>query len=70
MLIIWFNFYKESSLNLNNVSGKEKREETRKTVGKSAKFGKGTAHSDRKKERKRIYIQEKNVRHDKMTLGI
>ena len=58
-LIIWFNFYKESSLNLDNISGKEKRKQERLLANQQNLGKKSIAHSDQKKERKRTDIQEK-----------
>lgn len=48
---------------------KKERKQERLLANQQNLGKKGTAHSDQKKEGKRIYIREKNVRHDKMTVG-
>lgn len=58
-LITWFNFSKESSLNLNNSKWKgEKREEIRKTAGKSAELEKEVLHMQIKRRRGFIFQKE------------
>lgn len=50
-LIIWFNFYKKKIFEFKQQQVEEqKKEETRKTAGKSAEFGRGITHVDQKKE--------------------
>lgn len=68
-LITWFNFSKESSLNLNNSKWKgEKGEEIRKTAGKSAELEKDRYCTRRSKEgEERNLHSRKRGRHDTET---
>ena len=68
-LITWFHFSKESSLNLNNSKWKgEKREEIRKTAGKSAELEKERYCTYRSKEgEERNLYSRKRGRHDTKT---
>lgn len=47
----------------------EKKEETRKTAGNSAKFGRGITHADQKEHGRGNLYPRRSVRHDKMTSG-